>query len=148
MAPSSGPCACIRRAAAERMRGVEVDMKKRAVCVGTMVVSLLLVARAAPAQTPAQPGDPPVVRGTEMAGANAFRAQCEICHGKDPRAPSIATLRRMTAERIYQALTTGAMRTQAQAAKLTDKDLREIAAWMGGRKLEASQDDAKNMPNK
>jgi polyvinyl alcohol dehydrogenase (cytochrome) len=54
----------------------------------------------------------------------------------------------MTPERIYQALTTGVMRTQAQAAKLSDKDLQEIAYWMGGRKLGQVQDEAKNMPNR
>jgi len=111
-------------------------------------LGLGVMAQAALAQQPAAPGQPPAVRGTEMAGANQFRAHCEVCHGTDPRAPSIAMLRRMAPERIYQALSNGAMRTQAQEAKLTDKDMREIAYWMGGRQLEEAQDDAKNMPNR
>jgi polyvinyl alcohol dehydrogenase (cytochrome) len=98
-------------------------------------------------QPAAQP-QPPVIRGTEMAGANAFRAHCEVCHGTMPAAPSIAMLRKMSPERIYQALTVGAMRNQAQEAKLTDADMRDIAAWMGGRKLEGQQDDAQKMPNR
>jgi len=98
------------------------------------------------AQGPAAQGT--VVRGSDMAGANAFRAHCEVCHGTNERAPSIAMLRKMAPERIYQALTTGAMRNQAQEAKLTDTDMRDIATWIGGRKLEAQQDDAKDMPNR
>src|SRR5215471_5510468 len=89
---------------------------------------------------PAGQAQAPVVRGTEMAGANAFRAHCEVCHNTMAAAPRIAMLRKMSPERIYQALTTGAMRNQAQQAKLTDADMRDIAAWMGGRKLEGSQD--------
>jgi len=100
-----------------------------------------------PAGQPVGQGQPALVRGTEMAGANAFRAHCEVCHGTMASAPSIAMLRKMSPERIYQALTTGAMRNQAQEAKLTDADMRDIAAWMGGRKLEAPQDDAQKMPN-
>jgi polyvinyl alcohol dehydrogenase (cytochrome) len=107
--------------------------------------SLFAQQPAAPAAAPAQT---PPVRGTEMAGANQFRAHCETCHGKVPRAPSLAMLRRMAPERIYQALTTGAMRTEAQDAKLTDTELRDIAAWMGGRKLQADNDDARKMPNR
>ena len=91
---------------------------------------------------------PAIVRGTEMAGANAFRAHCEVCHGTMASAPTIAMLRKMSPERIYQALTTGAMRNQALEAKLTDSDMRDIAAWMGGRKLEGQQDDAQKMPNR
>jgi polyvinyl alcohol dehydrogenase (cytochrome) len=102
----------------------------------------------APANPPAAPAQNAPVRGTEMAGANQFRAHCETCHGKIPRAPTLAMLRRMAPERIYQALTTGAMRTEAQEAKLTDLELRDISAWMGGRKLQADADDAQKMPNR
>jgi polyvinyl alcohol dehydrogenase (cytochrome) len=97
---------------------------------------------------PAGQAQPPLIRGTEMAGANAFRAHCEVCHNTMAAAPSITMLRKMSPERIYQALTTGAMRNQAQEAKLTDADIRDIAAWMGGRKLEGQQDDAQKMPNR
>ncbi len=58
-------------------------------------------------------------------------------------------LRKMAPERIYQALTTGAMREQAREAKLTEQDMRDIAAWMGGRKLGVGEsDDASKMPNR
>jgi mono/diheme cytochrome c family protein len=102
----------------------------------------------APANPSAAPAQNPPVRGTEMAGATQFRAHCETCHGKTPTAPSLAMLRKMAPERIYQALTTGPMRNEAQEAKLTDLELRDIAAWMGGRKLQGDKDDAAKMPNR
>src|SRR5271157_1726621 len=112
---------------------------RRVVWVSIAAMSFCHGVERAQGQPPAgQPpaGQPALVRGTEMAGANAFRAHCEVCHGTMASAPSIAMLRKMSPERIYQALTTGAMRNQAQEAKLTDADMRDIAAWMGGRKLE------------
>jgi polyvinyl alcohol dehydrogenase (cytochrome) len=131
------------------VRAQSGDAKKpRAMWLWSIVPALFFVAPGAHAQAPAPQGGPPVVRGTEMAGAIQFRAHCEVCHGTDPRAPTVAMLRRMPPERIYQALSTGAMRGQAQEAKFTDKDMRDIAAWMGGRKLEAPQDDARHMPNR
>ena len=117
-----------------------------------MVALASLAVQRVYAQPPAAPvagqAQPVAVRGTEMAGATQFRAHCETCHGKIARAPSLGMLRRMAPERIYQALTTGAMRTEAQEAKLTDPELRDIAAWMGGRKLEGESDDAMKMPNR
>ena len=99
--------------------------------------------------TACRPAPPAGVRGTEMAGANQFRAKCETCHGKIPNAPTLAMLRKMAPERIYQSLTAGAMREQARLANLTDSDMRDIAAWMGGRKLELGDiDDAAKMPNR
>jgi mono/diheme cytochrome c family protein len=112
---------------------------QRFVWISMAVLGLSGVATAqaqAPAGQAATPAQPALVRGTEMAGANQFRAHCEVCHGTMASAPSIAILRKMSPERIYQALTTGAMRNQAMEAKLTDSELRDIATWMGGRKLE------------
>src|ERR1017187_7220407 len=123
----------------------------RAVSIFMVALASLAVQRVY-AQPPAAPvagqAQPVAVRGTEMAGATQFRARCETCHGKIARAPSLGMLRRMAPERIYQALTTGAMQTEAQEAKLTDPELRDIAAWMGGRKLEGESDDAMKMPNR
>jgi polyvinyl alcohol dehydrogenase (cytochrome) len=115
------------------------------------IIVLVLAVPCVNAQTPAAgpQGQPAPVRGTEMAGANPFRAHCETCHGKVDNAPSIAILRKMAPERIYQALTTGAMKEQARLANLTDQDMRDIAAWMGGRKMgTGASDDAQQMPNK
>ena len=52
----------------------------------------------------------------------------------------------MPPERIYEAITTGPMKTMA--ARLTDDEKRLLAEYMGGRKLDLSDvGDAKNMPN-
>lgn len=58
--------------------------------LGVLGLGLGLAVQGALAQQPAAPGQPPAVRGSEMAGATQFRAHCEVCHGTDPRAPSIA----------------------------------------------------------
>src|SRR5579862_3147745 len=95
-----------------------------------VIIGLVVAVPCVNAQAPAPPagpqGQPAPVRGTEMAGANQFRAHCETCHGKVDNAPSIAILRKMAPERIYQALTTGAMKEQARLANLTDQDMRDI----------------------
>ena len=52
----------------------------------------------------------------------------------------------MSPERIYEAITTGSMKTNA--ANLTDDDKRLLAEFMGGRKLDRDDaGDANNMPN-
>src|SRR5665213_4328694 len=52
--------------------------------------------------------------GTEF-GISAFERECTKCHGNAAveRAPTPAAIRQMPPERIYTALTTGAMQTQA-----------------------------------
>jgi polyvinyl alcohol dehydrogenase (cytochrome) len=87
------------------------------------------------------------VPGTEN-GIAVFQTQCVACHGNPnvERAPSPAAIRQMSPERIYEALTTGLMKTQAE--KLSDQDKRGVAEFMSGRPLGSSQQgDAKNMPN-
>ena len=111
----------------------------------------------APAAAPAvqQPPAPPGggggqrgVPGTES-GFATFQTQCSVCHGNPAveRAPSPAALREMSPEKIYDALATGVMQTQAQA--LNDAQKRTVAEFMSGRPLgSARQGDAQNMPNK
>jgi polyvinyl alcohol dehydrogenase (cytochrome) len=109
----------------------------------TIAVAVLFSASSALAQS-----QPAPIRASEGDGSTIFGNFCENCHGKLDGAPTPAMLKQMTAERIYQALTTGDMKTQAQSSNLTDKQLRDIAEWVGGRKLASDQsDDAKNMPN-
>lgn len=87
-------------------------------------------------------------RGGEGAGSTIFGNYCENCHGnaKVAEAPSPATLRQMTPEKIYSALTEGDMKTIAQS--LSDVQKRDIAEWVGGRKLGAEANgDAKGMSN-
>jgi polyvinyl alcohol dehydrogenase (cytochrome) len=78
-----------------------------------------------------------------------FDQSCTACHGNPEvsRAADPAVLRRMTPERIYEALTTGVMRVQAQ--DLSDAARRGIAEYLGDRKLGAgTSGDAKLMPNR
>jgi polyvinyl alcohol dehydrogenase (cytochrome) len=85
--------------------------------------------------------------GTEF-GISAFERECTKCHGNAAveRAPTPAAIRQMPPERIYEALTTGVMRTEA--ANLTDEQKRRLAEYMGGRPLgSAALGDAGQMPN-
>ena len=85
--------------------------------------------------------------GTES-GFATFQTQCSVCHGNPnvDRAPSPAALREMSPEKIYDALATGVMQTQAQS--LTDAQKRTVAEFMSGRPLgSARQGDAQSMPN-
>jgi polyvinyl alcohol dehydrogenase (cytochrome) len=79
---------------------------------------------------------------------NLFEQRCLTCHAnsKIERAPDATVLRQFPPERIYEALTTGAM--QVQAAQLTDEQKRSIAEYLGGRTLTDSRNaDASSMPN-
>ena len=94
------------------------------------------------------PGALPVQRVSEGDGSTLFGNYCATCHGKMETAPAPAMLRKMAPERIYQALTTGAMANQAKSMNLADKQLRDIAEWTGGKKLGTTEGaDAKDMPN-
>lgn len=78
-----------------------------------------------------------------------FDLTCQTCHGNAavPRAADPAVLRRMTPERVYEALTTGVMQAQAQA--LTDQAKRGLAEYLGDRKLGAGESgSADRMPNR
>jgi polyvinyl alcohol dehydrogenase (cytochrome) len=78
-----------------------------------------------------------------------FDQTCVTCHGNPavPRAADPAVLRRMTPERVYEALTTGVM--SAQARDLDDAARRAVAEYLGDRKLGAGEvGDAKLMPNR
>src|SRR6266446_4015282 len=87
-------------------------------------------------------------RQSEGDGSKLFGDQCLTCHGNAQveAAPSPAVIKQMTPERIYQAMTTGDMKTQAAA--LTDQQKREIAEFMGGRRMGATENgDARKMSN-
>jgi polyvinyl alcohol dehydrogenase (cytochrome) len=83
---------------------------------------------------------------TEGAGSTIFGNNCESCHGKVESAISPALMKKMTPEHIYEVLTKGAM--VPMATNLTDQQKRDIAEWIGGRKLGASDlGDASKMSN-
>lgn len=101
------------------------------------VAALALLIRPAAAQ-----------RLSESTGVNLFSNHCTNCHGAKPveRAPTEAAIRQMPPERIYEAITTGPMKTMAQ--DLSDAEKRLLAEFMGGRKLDAADvGDAKSMKN-
>ncbi len=104
----------------------------------------LILAAQCVAQVPATPQR----LGTEF-GISAFERECTKCHGNAAveRAPTPAAIRQMPPERIYAALTTGVMKTQA--ANLSDEQKRRLAEYMGGRPLgSAVLGDAGQMPNR
>jgi polyvinyl alcohol dehydrogenase (cytochrome) len=96
------------------------------------------------APQPMAPGRGP--RLSEGAGSTIFGNYCENCHGKLDSAPAPALLKKMTPEHIYEVLTTGVM--APMATELTDQQKRDIAEWVGGRKIETADIGAANkMPN-
>src|SRR3954470_22809511 len=78
-------------------------------------------------------------RQSEGDGSKLFGDRCLACHGNAlvEAAPKPAIIKQMTPERIYQALTTGSMK--GNAADLTDLQKREIAEFMGGRRMGATE---------
>src|SRR5580704_5625700 len=87
-------------------------------------------------------------RLSESTGLNLFQNNCTSCHGVTPveHAPTEATIKTMSPEAIFEAITTGLMKNMA--ASLNDNDKRLLAEYLGGRKLDKDDaGDAKNMPN-
>ena len=68
-------------------------------------------------------------RASEGAGATIFGDVCEACHGKEniKEAMSPEMLKQLSPEKLYQSMTTGSMRTHADAASLTDEQKVAIA---------------------
>lgn len=113
-----------------------------AVCLPAGLSLLALAAQAQ--QRPTQ-----MMAGTES-GFATFQTKCMGCHGNPAmadRAPSPATLRQMTPEKIYAALTDGPMK--AQGSSLSEEQRRMVAVFMSGKTFGAAeQGDAKTMPNR
>lgn len=112
-------------------------MKRRARALAVLAAVTASVCGAAPQ------------RLSESTGVNLFATHCTQCHGLVPveHAPTEATIRTMSPEAIYDAITVGAMRTNA--AGLTDDEKRLLAEFIGGRKLDkGNAGDAKSMPNR
>ena len=106
----------------------------------------LAVHTACAAANPA--GAAPERRGTEL-GFAVFQQRCVSCHGNPAyeRAPTPATLRSMSPERIYTALTTGIMKSVGDA--LSDEDRRRVSESLAGQLLGSAQaGDAGKMPNR
>ncbi len=90
----------------------------------------------------------PERRGTEL-GFAVFQQHCVSCHGNPAmeRAPSPATLRTMSPERIYTALTTGIMKQVGDTLNETDR--RRVAESLAGQFLGSEKaGDAASMANR
>ncbi|MEP6549026.1 MAG: PQQ-binding-like beta-propeller repeat protein [Gammaproteobacteria bacterium] len=93
-------------------------------------------------------GAAPERRGTEF-GFAVFQEHCVSCHGNPAfeRAPAPATLRAMSPERIYTALTTGVMKPIGDT--LTEEDRRRVSESLAGQLLGSAEvGDAGKMPNR
>ena len=110
------------------------------------VAAMVLCIRGAAAAGSAPEGSAPERIGTEL-GFAVFQQHCVSCHGNPAydRAPQPATLRSMTPERIYAALTTGIMKTVGDT--LTEVDRRRVAESLAGQFLGSQAGDAAAMPN-
>jgi len=94
-------------------------------------------------QTPPSTTDPRPLgdRSTEGAGATIFGNVCGACHGKPEvkEAMSPDMLKQLSPEKLYAAMTTGSMKSRADAAGLTDEQRVAIAEWVSGRRLGSSE---------
>src|SRR5262245_56543552 len=117
-----------------------------ALAVASSTVALVILASSGStrAQQPAPPMAEPrafLDRTSEGAGATIFGDVCGACHGKPDvqEAMSQEMLKQLTPEKLYQAMTTGSMKTHADAANLTDDQRVAIAEWVSGRRLGSTE---------
>jgi polyvinyl alcohol dehydrogenase (cytochrome) len=90
----------------------------------------------------------PATRIPTERGFGIFQLRCLACHGNPAyeRAPSPAALRELPPERIYDALTSGVMKSVGDT--LTETERRFVAESVSGRLLGSSaQGDARDMIN-
>src|ERR1700684_2091776 len=107
-------------------------MKRHLHLVVFAITGLSLTPAAAQAQPASQAAR---FSGTET-GFATFQTKCMGCHGNPTmagRVPDPATLRQFSPEKIYEALTTGAMKTQGSS--LSDDQKRMLAIFLSSRTL-------------
>ena len=127
-----------------------------------MVTGLSQATQGQAPAVPAAPGQQPPVAaqaprggarglpGTES-GWSTFQTRCAICHSNPGpnQGPTAEAIRLMTPEKIFEALSTGKMKSQAESFGLGEPQMRRVAEFMAGRPMGSSAaGDAKNMPNK
>jgi polyvinyl alcohol dehydrogenase (cytochrome) len=102
-----------------------------------------------PPQPPVQQSAIASPSGTEI-GNGIFEQKCVACHehpATGSRAPTVATMRLMTPEKIYAALTTGLM-APVVGNTMTELEKRRVAETVSGRLIGSTgTGDAKAMPN-
>src|SRR5262249_22921038 len=91
----------------------------------------------------------PSLRAQSQAGFRLFEQRCASCHqavANAPGAPPAATLRRMSPEAVYAALTTG---KHANLQGPTADEKKAVSAYLGGRKVGMAEiGDASRMSNR
>jgi polyvinyl alcohol dehydrogenase (cytochrome) len=112
-------------------------------------LTFFALAGCAAAQQGTGPAAPPLNTerpNYEGKGDFDFLNTCSVCHGRIEQAPPVATLQKLSPEKIYETITIGSMKSQA--ANLTNEQKVKIAEWVSGRRLgTAESGDAKKMPN-
>jgi len=105
--------------------------------VPAWALALALASLAAPVAAAAAAAAPER-HGTEF-GFAVFQEHCSGCHGNPAfeRAPSPEALRAMSPERIYEALTTGVMKSVGDT--LSEEDRRRVAESLAGQLLGSSR---------
>jgi polyvinyl alcohol dehydrogenase (cytochrome) len=118
------------------------------------LLAVLAVSASTLAQQPAAPSAPaPKGPGSTFPTGDSeglryrlFLYSCGGCHGKLETAPPPALLKKLSPEKIYEAMTTGVMKTQA--AGLTEDQKVQIAEAVSGRRLGLKvSGDARAMSN-
>ena len=113
----------------------------RILSVVAIGLGILVWAGAFEPQAAGQAPPPAFTPGTES-GFATFQTQCAQCHGNPSvdRAPTPSAAREMTPEKIYDALSTGLMVTQASA--LNDGQKKALAEFMSGRPMGSAKSGA------
>ena len=131
-----------------QLGGMQVSEPIARSTLGVLVLSILALATRVADAADATTSPAPERRGTEL-GFAVFQQHCVSCHGNPAydRAPSPDTLRTMSPERIYAALTTGVMKSVGDP--LSEEDRRRVSESLAGQLLGSAQGgDAASMPNR
>ena len=111
-----------------------------------VVACALMAALAANAQTAAlTPEQTKMINGSRVEGARTWAAVCESCHGPpNPNTPARTVLLAMTADHIYETLTTGKMKMAGDT--ISDSEKRAVSMYLTGKPLNAPPSAATPAP--
>src|SRR5687768_12278057 len=105
--------------------------------IASTILFAALVADSAGGQGRGGRGGPAALFGAGFNAQQTFQQACASCHTEEGRAigdrmaHSVATLRDMPTERVYQAIATGSM--AVHAANVVDRDRRTLASFVSGK---------------
>jgi mono/diheme cytochrome c family protein len=103
-------------------------MKAAAIVVVVSAVAVVIVSHSGAARAQQQPAASTTQprafadRASEGAGATIFGNVCGSCHGKPDMSEAMSPemLKQLTPEKLYESMTTGTMKSHADAASLAD----------------------------